>query len=414
MARILLLMPSSTYRAPDFMAAAGRLGAEVAVGTDQRQALGDPSQGKVIPLDFLHPEEAARQVAAFAGSFPLDAIVGVDDDTALLAATCSEALHLPTNPVASTQAARSKVLMRTRLAAAGLPTPAFRLIPLEDDPAEAASAASYPCVLKPTFLAASRGVIRANDPAEFIAAFRRLTALLRDPELRARGGEEAAHLLVEAYVPGPEFALEGLLVRGVLRVLALFDKPDPMEGPFFEETLYVTPSRIPEPDQERLARAAGRAAAALGLREGPVHAELRLAVPGPIVIELAARSIGGLCARTLRFGTGKSLEEVILRHALGMDVEPPERESAAAGVLMLPIPSAGILREIEGIQEALAVPGMERIDITVPRESRVVPLPEGDRYLGFAFARAATPDLVEAALREARERLAIRIEPSDG
>ena len=113
-------------------------------------------------------------------------------------------------------------------------------------------------------------------------------------------------------------AVEGLLQGGELEVLAVFDKPDPMDGPFFEETIYVTPSRQPTAVLAAVESTVGRAAAALGLREGPVHAELRIGPSGAAtVLELAARSIGGLCARSLRFGAGVSLEEVIIRHALG-------------------------------------------------------------------------------------------------
>jgi hypothetical protein len=247
-------------------------------------------------------------------------------------------------------------------------------------------------------------VIRANDAAEFVAGFRRIAALLASD----RAGHR--HLLVESFLPGPEVALEGLLTRGQMRVLALFDKPDPLDGPFFEETLYITPSRHSAMVQASIADTTARACAALGLREGPVHAELRLGVGGPYVVEVAARSIGGLCSNTLRFGTGASLEEVILRHAVGADLEGLlEREGRAAGVMMLPIPRGGVLHAVHGEAEARAVPGIEDVAITIPLGQPVVPLPQGDRYLGFVFARSETPAEVEAALRAAHAQLRFAI-----
>ena len=232
--------------------------------------------------------------------------------------------------------------------------------------------------------------------------------------LRADGTAANGSILVESFIPGREVALEGLLTGGNLRVLALFDKPDPLDGPYFEETLYITPSRLSENEQREVAGMASAAAAALGLRHGPVHAELRLGPGGPYVVEIAARSIGGLCSTTLTFGTGLSLEDVILRHAVGQDVAPPSREHTAAGVMMLPIPSGGTLLAVRGREEALGVPGIHDLDVTIPLGQRVVPLPEGDRYLGFLFARAEIPEDVEAALRTAHQRLGFVIgDPDD-
>ncbi len=295
--------------------------------------------------------------------------------------------------------------MRALLSRAGVPQPAFRLHAIDEDPAAAALGTAFPCVLKPTFLAASRGVIRANDPAEFVEAWRRIAALLGEPEVAARGGAAAREILVEGFVPGMEVALEGLLDAGALRVLALFDKPDPLSGPYFEETIYVTPSRLPEDLQARCAGAAEAGARALGLAHGPVHAEMRINGDGVFSIEIAARSIGGLCARTLRFGTGLSLEELILRHALGIGTDREERERLAAGVMMIPIPRGGVLDEVRGLEAARAIPDVVDVTISATRGQPIVPLPEGDRYLGFIFSRAATPGRAEAALREAHARL---------
>lgn len=386
------------------MEAAQRLNVEVVVASEEASTLADKNPARLLTLNFLQPDEAARHVAEFAKWYPIDAVVGVDDDTAVAAAAIAAALGLPHNSVEAAYAARNKHRMHELLDRAGVPAPRFTLFSLDDDPAILARQVEYPCVLKPTFLAASRGVIRANTEAEFVAAFRRIGAILSDPEVAAKGGPAARQVLVESYVPGAEVALEGLLLRGELRILALFDKPDPLEGPYFEETMYVTPSRLPAAAQLEIADCTARAADALGLQEGPIHAELRLNEEGPWVIEIAARSIGGLCSRTLRFGTGLSLEDLILRHALGLELESLERERRAAGVMMIPIPRAGVLKEVRGLEAAKAVPHIEDITISAYIGQPLVPLPEGSRYLGFIFSRAETPEEVEAALREAHRR----------
>jgi biotin carboxylase len=301
--------------------------------------------------------------------------------------------------------------MRAALREAGVPVPDFRLHRLDEDPEAAAAAAPYPCVLKPLIFSASRGVIRADDRAGFVAAWRRIARLLHETraERRAREEDGAGALLVEAFVPGAEVALEGLLRGGALEILAIFDKPDPLDGPFFEETIYVTPSRHPAAVLAAVERVTRDGARALGLAEGPLHAELRLSPAGPVVLEIAARSIGGLCSRTLRFGAGLTLEEVLVAHAMGLPLEALRREARASGVMMLPIPRRGILHAVGGVDEARRVPGVEDVVVTVPEGREVVPLPEGDSYLGFLFAKGETPQAVEAALREAHGKLGFDI-----
>jgi biotin carboxylase len=410
--RLLLLMATRTYRAKAFMRAAQKLGAEVIVGSERSQALARAAKGRTLTLDFHHPERAAGQIVAAARERPFDAVVGVDDDTTLVAALASAALALPGNSVESVEAAQNKYRMRELLAAAGLPSPFFELVRTGDAPEHPAGRMPYPCVLKPVFLSASRGVIRVDTPPEFVNAFRRIEAILAEPETRARGGEWADAILVEGFIPGFEVALEGLLDHGCLQVLALFDKPDPLDGPFFEETIYVTPSQLPADAQALIVESVIRTTAALGLRDGPVHAELRLNARGAWIIEIAARSIGGLCSNTLQFGAGISLEELILQHALGVDTSGMQRERQPAGVMMLPIPQRGVLRAVHGKERAEAVDGIEGIEVSIPVGQEVVPLPEGASYLGFIFARGETPDVVEAALREAQRRLQFEIEPS--
>ena len=404
--RLLLLLPTATYRTAAFVEAARRLGVVLTVASERPSTFQDANPGGLVTLDLSEPDRAAAQARAFAREHPLQGVVGVDDDTAVVAAAIATALGLRGNDVAAARAARDKHEQRTSLATAGVPVPHFRLFPVDEDPRRLAAGVPYPCVLKPLRLAASRGVIRADTPEDFVAAFERVKRILEQAGCASRS------ILVEDFVPGREYALEGLLLAGELRVLALFDKPDPLDGPYFEETIYVTPSRLPAEEQRAVAACAGRAAAALGLREGPVHAELRVNGSGPWLIELAARPIGGRCSRALRFGTGgsglgtwASLEEIIVRHALGMQIPSLERESQASGVMMIPVPGAGVLREVRGVDEARGLPLVEEVVITAHPDQELVPWPEGARYPGFIFARGDTPEAVEAALRAAHRRL---------
>ena len=403
-------MTTATYRASAYMAAAHEMGVRVTVGTDRPDLLAELNPGGSITLDYSQPEAGAALIESFAKEFPIDAIAPVDDDTLILGAMAAEALGLPYHPVEAARTTRSKYELRKVLSEEGLPSPAFRLVSAQEEPEKIAASIPYPCVLKPTFLAASRGVIRANDEAEFADAYRRVGAILEEPEAIARGGTEARMILVEDYLEGVEVAVEGLVVRGEAHILAIFDKPDPLEGPFFEETIYVTPSRLPEETQNRIREETTRAARAIRLREGPLHAELRINDAGEIrVIDVASRAIGGKCSGALEFGGGASLECLILSQALGVAPPSMEREKKASGVMMIPIPGEGVLRGIEGREEAMAVPGIMEVDISIHIGGRVVPLPEGDRYLGFIFAKGERPEEVEAALRAAHGKLRLDI-----
>lgn len=409
--RLLLLMPTTTYRAEPFLEAAQQLGLEVVIGSDRCRRLADYWH---IPLalKFKDPERAAQKIVEFARKQPIHAIVPVDDKTTVVAARASAALSLPHNSVEAAEAARNKRRMRELLTAAGVPCPEFTVYETSDEAEFVADRVTYPCVLKPLLLSASRGVIRADTPEAFVQAFHRLRHILHhSPDLPPSPDPDSRRILVERFVPGREVALEGLLVHGRLRVLALFDKPDPLDGPFFEETIYVTPSRLPQPVQDAIIACTSRAASAIGLSEGPVHAELRVNNDGPWVIEVAGRSIGGLCSRTLRFGLGVSLEELILRHAFGLDVEHLQRQDSASGVMMIPIPSSGILKAVDGVAEAEMVAGIEEVRITAQSGQMLIPLPEGASYPGFIFGRGERPDIVEEALREAHRRLRFDIVP---
>jgi biotin carboxylase len=388
------VLPSATYRAPDFLDAAARLGAEVVVGSEHRQALSDSMGDRAVTLTLSRPDMAADQIERLAARTPLDAIVAVDDGGTRAAAAAAARLGLKGNPPDAVARARDKARMRAAFDEAGVPQPRWRL------GIEHVEEVGFPCVIKPLALSGSQGVIRADTAGEAREAAERIRRMVGDAE---------APLLVEEFVPGDEVAVEALLRGGGLEVLAVFDKPDPLDGPYFEETIYVTPSRKPRAVLDEVERRCAEAAAALGLTEGPVHAELRLGKEVK-VLELAARSIGGLCSRSLRFGLGLSLEDVILRHALGMPLDHLRREDRAAGVMMLPIPKQGTLREVDGQDEARAVPGIAGLEISIPLGRPVTPLPEGDRYLGFLFAKADKPEQVEQALREAHSKLEVEIE----
>ena len=408
-ARLLLLLPTRTYRTEDFIDAAHTLGVDLVCASEKPSTLETFAPDSLLTLDFGDAAEAAARVAEWSAGRPLAAVVGVDDVTAAAAAAIAERLGLRASAPAAVAAARDKFQMRQCLAAAGLPVPRFRRVALGENPVLAARGVAFPCVLKPLSLSASRGVIRANTIEQFVVAFKRIAALLARDDV-AVTGDAARYLLAEEYVPGLEVALEGLLIGGTLHVLALFDKPDPLEGPFFEETIYVTPSRLPDRVQRAIRATAAAACAALGLTEGPVHAELRVNDDGPWVLEVAARSIGGLCSRTLRFGTGMTLEEIILRHALGWTIDTLERERPAAGVMMIPIPKAGVLHDVQGLREAKATRLVEDVVISAHVGQEVVPLPEGWQYLGFIFARGDAPADVEDALRIAHSRLRFGID----
>jgi biotin carboxylase len=422
---LVLLVPTGTYRAGDFVAAAGRLGAEVVVASERRQALAASMGDRALVVPMSDPARAAERIVELARRSPVDGVVAVDDQGVVAAALAASRLGLPHADPEAVARTRDKAAMRARLGETGVPQPAWRLAGPGEDVGALAEEVGLPCVVKPLGLSASRGVIRADSVPEARTAAKRARQIAAQSEAGLGTAAGGAALLVERFLPGAEVAVEGLLRAGHLQVLAVFDKPDPLEGPYFEETLYVTPSRLSGDLLAEVAGVTSRACAALGLTEGPVHAELRISPglareavapaegasgPSVSVIELAARSIGGLCSRALVFGTGVSLEELIVAHALGHPLDQVRREESAAGVMMLPIPRAGTLAGVSGRDRALAVPGIRGLEISIPTGRPVVPLPEGDRYLGFLFAGGEAPEEVEAALRRAHAALDIRID----
>jgi hypothetical protein len=394
--RLLLIGATTGYQTRVFVAAAERLGYELILATDRCHVLDDPWGDRAIALRFEDPEGAAQALA----NVRVDGIVAVGDRPAYIAALAAERLGIPYNSPDSVNASRNKFLARERFRAAGLLVPQFHRLPLSEGPERAAVQARYPSVLKPLGLSASRGVIRADNPTEFVTAFRRIENLLADPDIARLHEDQDRFLQVESFIEGREFAVEGLLTRGRLQVLAIFDKPDPLDGPFFEETIYITPSREDSSTQRAIIQAAEAAIGALGLSHGPIHAEMRVNSRGVWMLEVAARPIGGLCARVL-----PGLEELILRHASGADAGSVELGSRAAGVMMIPIPREGIYVDADGLDQARAQPGIEDVIITAKLGQKLIPLPEGASYLGFIFARGETPEAVDRALRIAHQHL---------
>jgi len=409
---LLILASKLGYQTRGFADAAQWLGADVVFATDRCGRLDDPWGDGAIAVHFEKPEGAAARVLAELGDRRIHGVLALGDRPTTTAAYITRALGLAGNSPSAVERCRSKLLQREALSQAGLPVPEFLAFRLSEDAEKIARCAPYPCVVKPLSLAASQGVIRANDEGEFLAAVRRVKELLRNPEVQALREPTLGSLLVERYVPGEEVAVECLLERGRLRVLAIFDKPDPLEGPYFEETIYVTPSRQPAAVQQQITACAEQTVRALGLTSGPAHLEFRLNRQGPWVLEASPRPIGGLCSRALRFGPQRMLlEELLVRHALRMDGAALEREPDASGVMMIPVPRNGVLERVTGEAEALATPGIEELHITARLHDYIRAWPEGSSYLGFLLARAGQPAAVEAALRAAHAKLRFEIAP---
>jgi formate-dependent phosphoribosylglycinamide formyltransferase (GAR transformylase) len=412
--RVLLVATTTGYQIRSFGAAAERLGVELMLASDRCDHLDDPWRDGAIPVRLHDQEGSVRAVRDTLGTRPLAGVLAAGDRPAVLAAAVATALGLPGNPPEAAERSRNKLLARHALRAGQLPVPSFSLLPPGDDAAQAAAHTEYPAVVKPLALSGSRGVIRVDDRASCVRAIERVRRLLLAPDLTEERDPAHGYILIESFVPGREKAVEGILTDGQLQVLAMFDKPDPLDGPFFEETIYVTPSTEPPQVATAVTAAVGAAARALGLRHGAVHAECRVNDDAVYVLEVAPRPIGGLCSRALRFVTGVrddvSLEEVLLRQAIGQDVSGVTREAAASGVMMIPIPRRGIYRGVSGVEAAGEIGGVEDVRITAKTDALIVPLPEGRSYLGFIFARAGEPSAVVMALRAAHDRLTFQID----
>jgi biotin carboxylase len=402
------------YQTRSFEAAAAKLGVHLAYVTDRCHELADPWGDNAIAARFASPEEAATTAIQSLRGKPLDAILALGDAPAVAAAYAARGLGLRGNHPAAVEACHNKLRMREVFREAGLLNPRFRSVPLWPEPEPSLLGIQYPCVLKPLSLSASQGVMRANFHEEFREAARRLAHLLESPDLVMKSPSESREALVEGYIPGVEVAVEGILIDGELKLLAIFDKPDPLEGPFFEETIYVTPSRLSADQQSAIHRCATQAIRAIGLSHGPVHAEFRINERGVWPIEIAPRPIGGMCAASLAFVSERHVasigfEELILRHAIGEDISEWRREPQASGVMMIPVPASGVLEQVHGVDEAKCVPYVTDVQITARLRDIILAWPEGSSYLGFIFAKAENPADAERALREAHSKLLFQI-----
>ena len=420
---MLLLATTTGYQTRMFAEAAARMGVELIYATDRCDQLEDPWRDGAIPVRFHEEWRSVDALMKVIERDRVDAVLALGDRPTVIAAHVARLLELPSHPPEAATLARDKRLMRERLKSAGLLTPSFFTVPAGADPLTILERVTFPAVIKPTILSGSRGVIRVDDALSFVTAFDRVRRLLSSPDVRELRDPESDVVQVEEYLPGAEYALEGVVERGVLRPLALFDKPDPLDGPFFEESIYVTPSRVNVGIRRQIADTVAAAVRALGLHHGPVHAECRVNSRGVFVLEAAARPIGGLCAKALRLVATESvqsiasarssigLEEFLLRHALGEPMTEWTREAEASAVMMIPIARSGVYRRVEGVEAALTVPGVEEILITAKPDQQLLALPEGSSYLGFIFARAADPADAERAVRDAHARLQFTIDP---
>lgn len=414
--RLLLFTSKLGYQARSFEDAARKLGVQLVYVTDRCHQLEDPWGDQAIAVHFESPEKAAYTVMQKLHGEEVAAVLALGDRPAVAAAYVARGLGIQHNHPAAVEACRNKLRMREVFRDARLPVPWFRSVPIAPAPEPSFLGISYPCVLKPFSLSASQGVMRANNREEFLVAAARLRKLLESAEIHAMRERGLDHMIVEGYIPGTEVAVEGLLTDGALRVLAIFDKPDPLEGPYFEETIYVTPARLPAPTQSRIEQSMRDAVRALGLTHGPVHAEFRINEQGVWPIEVAARPIGGLCARALRFSGADDkecigLEELLLRHALALPGSDAPRESEASGVMMIPVPHGGIFESVSGVEAARATHRITELVITARLHDYIAAWPEGSSYLGFLFARGSSAEEVENAMREAHKKLEFTITP---
>jgi|SRR5215472_3565454 len=413
--RVLLFTAKLGYQTRSFEVAARKLGAQLVYVTDRCHQLEDPWGDQAIAVHFESPESAAYTVMETLRGQEISGLLALGDRPAAAAAYAARGLGIPYNHPAAVEACRNKLRMREVVRDARLRAPWFGSFPIAPIPEPSLRGIPFPCVLKPLSLSASQGVMRANNRQEFLAAAARLWRLLESAEIRATREPNLDQMIVEGYIPGREVAVEGLLTDGALRILAIFDKPDLLDGPFFEETIYVTPSRLPQERQIAVEKCAREAVRALGLTHGPIHAEFRINDDGVWPIEVAARPIGGLCARALRFlasGSGDSLiglEELLLRHALAMPGSDAPRELHASGVMMIPVPQSGVLESVSREDESRATAGITELTITARLHDYIAAWPEGSSYLGFLFARGESAEEVEQAIRAAHKKLEFHI-----
>ena len=404
---VILIIPSASYRSNPFMNAADKLDLKILVVTDNSQVFSDQFPDNIITMNFDHWTEKLDEISEWSDRFNLMAVIGVDEESILLAAIFSQYLGIEHNSIESVMRTKNKLLMRFELKKARMNCPWFRSFSIEKLPDDIIEEINFPCVIKPTFLSASQGVLRVNNEQEFKEGFQILTDLLSQKKIKKRGGEEANYIMVEEYIPGNEVSIEGIVSQGKLKILAIFDKPEPLEGPTFEETIFVTPTTLSGSMQSSLYETAQQAMETLGIVKGPVHIEVRINSNGNYILECASRSIGGMCSKILEFQGGMSLEELILRSSLGRNIEKSNLSDTAKGVMMMPIKNSGKLKEMRGVEEAISVDGITDLQITIKPGEMLDPLPKGDRYLGFLFAEGKNQEMVIKDLKNAWSKIEV-------
>lgn len=403
--RVLVVLPTETYRAADFVNAARATGVELAIASESDLPL--VASDRQVLIDCAQVHQSAEAIAALASTTPVDAIIAADDAGVEIAALASELIGLPTSPAGSVHATLDKSLMRASLLAAEIAQPRFEVVGV-GGAAAAAERIGYPVVTKPRTRTASIGVVRSNDAGDL-----EIAAGIAERHQRADDG--SATILVEEYLDGPEISLEGMVWDGVVETLAIFDKPDQPSGPFFPESTFVTPSTLSRREVAEVEATVQRATRAIGLTHGPIHAELRIVAAVPKVLEIAGRSIGGLCGRALTFGLmGDSIESLLIRQSLGMRRVGSSRQPGASGVLMIPIERSGTLTSVTGLDRAAEIEGVWNVEMTVPLGADVVAPPHGDRYLGFVFARSHDRATTVRALRTAASVIEVQIDDKAG
>ena len=407
---VILIIPSASYRTGPFMNAIKKLDLKVLVISDKSQVFSGKYPDNLIIINFNHWKDKSVEISKWAKNNGLKAVIGVDEESIVLAANLSNFLNVDHNSIESVLLTKNKYLMRTELIKTGLCSPWFKIFSIYESSNKIINEISFPCVIKPTFLSGSRGVMRVNTKKELSEGIKTLNELLSLDELRKRGGKQSDYIMIEEYIPGKEVAIEGIVSEGKLTMLAIFDKPELLEGPTFEETIIVTPSVLTKKIQYSLLETLQVVVKALGIVKGPVHAEARINRNGNYILECASRSIGGLCSKVLEFQGGISLEELILRSYLGRNIEKSKLIGNARGVMMMPTEKKGILKEIGGVKDALVVKGVTDLQITVKPGEKLQPLPKGDRYLGFIFAGGNNQEFVINALKNAWSKIEIVLE----
>ncbi len=395
---LLLIAHPNSYRIAPYIKAANRMGVNVTVASEGKHSLiSEIASG--LHITFDQPRQTVATILQAHKQTPFSGILGSDDHTVELAAMVAELLQLPHNSPRAAFCSQRKDIARAELALSACPVPLHCLIDLQQPLQKQMAGLPWPCVIKPLNMSASRGVIRADNEAAFMAACQRIKPIIQENQ----HDFTRHHVLVEEYIDGVEIAFEGYLHNAQLHPITIFDKPEPLIGPFFEETIYVTPSRLEADLQAKILQRVQQACDAYGLTTGAVHAECRIDERDIWILEVASRTIGGDCARMLD-NKNFSIEELAISLAIDAPIKA-ELPDQARGVMMIPIKEKGLLKRVEGLLAARDVPHIDQVEMIIPPGHEMIPLPEGNQYSGYIFASGQTPEQVTAAIKQAYAKL---------